>query len=53
MFAVYPVTGILTTTFRECLRQQLIGIWFFAAPPVIDAARVRENWFLVSLIMAA
>jgi hypothetical protein len=25
----------------------------FAAPLVLDAARVRENWFLVSLIMAA
>jgi hypothetical protein len=25
----------------------------FAAPLVLGAARVRENWFLVSLIMAA
>src|SRR5271157_2143202 len=29
----------------------LIGNCFFATPPVIDAARVRENWFLAKFIM--
>jgi hypothetical protein len=29
----------------------LIGNCFFAAPPGIDAARVKENWFLLSFIM--
>src|ERR1019366_9421227 len=30
----------------------LIGIWFFARPLVLDAARVRENWFSLSFIPA-
>ena len=25
---------------------RLIGIWFFARPLVLDAARVKENWLL-------
>ena len=29
----------------------MIGIWYFNAPPDYDAARVRENWFWVSLIL--
>jgi hypothetical protein len=34
-----------------CLPDQLlIGIWFFAAPPAIDATRVKENRFLLAFI---
>jgi len=30
---------------------KLIRTWFFAAAPVIDASRVRENWFPAAFIM--
>ena len=34
------------------VRVQLIGIWFFARPLVLDAARVKENCFSLSFIPA-
>ena len=37
---------------KEAARfDSLIGICFFATPPVIDATRVRENWFLAAFTM--
>ena len=30
----------------------MIGLWFFARPPVLSAAWVRENWFSLSFIAA-
>jgi hypothetical protein len=29
---------------------KLIGIWFLARPLVLDATRVKENWFSLSFI---
>ena len=36
-----------------CLRriETLLGIWFFARPQGLSAARVRENCFWIPLIM--
>jgi hypothetical protein len=33
-------------------QDELIGIWFFARPLVLDATRVKENCFSRSLIAA-
>jgi hypothetical protein len=41
-----PKTAKNKTTAKE-----LIRMWFLALPLVLGAARVRENWTLVPLIM--